>query len=122
VRLFISAIAVAATLLALPAASAGLPTTRNCDGHITSRDGAPAGVTIRRGKPTCTTARRVLRRYLHSDKPCEGSACVRKLLGWTCASASAEQYPRLASCKRAKSMIAAYAIADRARALHVRFV
>src|SRR6478735_257386 len=75
-------------------------------------DGDPVGVVIERGKPTCTTAKKVLRTYLRSHAPCTGSACVRDHFGWTCASAKAPDWPRLASCTKAKARIAANAPAD----------
>ena len=45
-------------------------------GFITDSQGAPAGVTIRRGTTICTTAKRVLRTYLHSDGPPKAPAAT----------------------------------------------
>jgi hypothetical protein len=75
-------------------------------------DGQPIGVVIERGKPKCPTAKKVLRIYLRSHARCDGSACVRKHFGWTCASAKAPDWPRLASCEQHESTIMAYAPAD----------
>src|SRR4051794_3554047 len=66
-------------------------------------DGQPVGVVIENGKPKCATAKTVLRTYFRSEAPCGGSACVRKHLGWTCATAKAPDWPRLATCSRGKS-------------------
>jgi hypothetical protein len=57
-------------------------------------------------------AKRVLHRYMNSTAACEGSACVRRHYGWTCASAKSYAWPRLASCTRGRSRIEARAIAD----------
>lgn len=65
-----------------------------------------------RGRTTCTTARRVLHRYLTSRAACTGSACVRFVAGWTCATAAPDAFPRLASCVRRGAVIAAYSAAD----------
>ena len=72
----------------------------------------PVGVVIERGGPSCATAKKVLRTYLRSHAPCTGSACVRKHCGWTCARVKAPDWPRLASCNKGKSRIAAEAPAD----------
>lgn len=63
------------------------------------------------GGAACTTARRVLRTYLTSTAPCSGSACVQSHLGWLCASATVDARPRLASCSRERTVIAAYSTA-----------
>src|SRR3954453_21339199 len=81
-------------------------------GSFRDADAGPVGVVIERGKPTCATAKKVLRTYLRSHAPCTGSACVRKHFGWTCASAKAPDWPRLASCTKGTSMIEAAAPAD----------
>jgi hypothetical protein len=47
-------------------------------------DGAPVHAKVIRGATTCARARAVLRRYLISNAPCSGSACVRFVRG--CAS------------------------------------
>jgi hypothetical protein len=81
-------------------------------GSFRRHEGQPIGVVLQKGTPSCATANKVLRRYLRSHAPCSGLACVRKHFGWTCASATAADWPRLASCNRGKSQIAAYAPAD----------
>jgi hypothetical protein len=108
----IIAILTAAFVLAAAAVADARPPARNCGGHITDAQGAPVGVTIRRGNSTCASAKRILRAYLHSTAPCEGSACRRKHHGWTCLTASPASYPRVASCSRRRRDIAAYAITD----------
>src|SRR4051812_8947016 len=82
------------------------PTTqvRNC-GSFRDQDDQPVGVVIERGKPTCATAKQVLRTYLRSDAPCEGSACARKHFGWRCLSAKAFAWPRLGSCSKGRSRV-----------------
>jgi|tagenome__1003787_1003787.scaffolds.fasta_scaffold19236735_1 hypothetical protein len=72
-------------------------------------DGQPVGVVIEKAKRTCATAKKVLRTYGRSEAACGGSACVRKQLGWTYESATAADWPRLASCNRGKNVVAAYA-------------
>src|SRR4051794_6878630 len=85
---------------------------RTC-GSFHDKDGQPVGVVIERGRPSCATARKVLRTYFRSDKPCEGSACARKHFGWKCLSAKgAFAWPRLGSCSKGKSRVAAFAPAD----------
>src|SRR4051794_11799615 len=106
--LALAAVAVAAS--ASPAA-AHPAAGRSC-GPFTDTDGARIGVMVLRGSTPCPTARRMLRWYFNSHAPCEGSACVRKHAGWTCATAAAYAFPRLASCTRGKARIAAYSTAD----------
>src|SRR4051794_16864475 len=65
-------------------------------GSFRDAEGTPVGVVIQRGHPTCATAKKVLRTYFRSHAPCDGSACVRKHFGWTCATATADAWPRLA--------------------------
>src|SRR3954470_24027975 len=83
---------------------------RTCESF--RHDGQQIGVVIERGKPKCTTAKKVLRAYLRSNAACGGSACVRRHLGWTCESAKAPDWPQLASCDEGRSRIAAYAPAE----------
>ena len=101
----------AAVLAVLTPPDTALAAERNCQGYIYT-DTAPAGVSIRRGTTSCRTAKRILRTYLTSDAHCEGSACVRRHHGWTCASAAWIARPRLASCSRGRRLIAAYAVYD----------
>jgi len=110
VRPIIAVLTVIALLAAASTADARA-LARNCNGYILA-PGDAAGVTIHRGAVPCRTAKRVLRTYLNSDARCEGSACVRKHSGWTCASACPAIYPKLASCNRGRTVIAAYAIND----------
>jgi hypothetical protein len=83
----IATILTAAALLTVPAYAAGKPAVHRSCGLITDSDGARIGVLVLRGRPSCTTAKRVLRAYFRSHAPCGGSACVRRHFGWTCASA-----------------------------------
>ena len=80
----IIAVLTAIALLATAAVADARPLARDCDGVIYSRDGAPIGVTIHRGAVTCANAKRILRAYLNSTRPCEGNGCVREHSGWTC--------------------------------------
>jgi hypothetical protein len=75
-------------------------------------DSAALHAKVIRGGVDCAIARRVLRRYLSSTGPCWGSACVRYDRGWTCASAGATAFPRLASCSKRRTVVAAYSTAD----------
>src|SRR5690348_911940 len=107
--LVVAAIAVAA----LSASPAGAhPAGRRSCGLFSDRDGARIGVMVLRGSTPCSTAKRTLRWYFNSPAPCDGSACVRVHGGWTCATAAAYAFPRLASCTRGKARIAAYSTAD----------
>lgn len=99
-------------MLAAAGVADARPLARTCNGVIHSRDGAPIGVTIRRGTIRCTKAKRILRAYLNSTRACEGNACVREHSGWTCVAASAAQLPRVATCTRGRSLIRAYGIYD----------
>jgi hypothetical protein len=94
-----------------PPASAHTAGDRSC-GVFVESSRAQVGAVIRRGTPTCATTRRVLRWYLDSDTPSSGSARVRIHARWTCASAAAYAFPRLASCNRGRTIIAAYSTAD----------
>lgn len=84
--------------------------SRSC-GVIRSH-GAQVHVRIQRGAVPCRRARRVLRAYLNSDRPCAGSSCVRIHRGFTCQAAPVFAFPRLASCWRGRQRIAAYSTAD----------
>src|SRR4051794_35084239 len=94
------------------ASAAHQPAKARACGSLRGPNGDPVGVVIERGKPTCATAKKVIRTYVRSHAPCGASACVREHFGWTCASAKAPDWPRLASCTKAKSRVAAYAPAD----------
>jgi hypothetical protein len=94
----------------VPSASAR-PASRSC-GLFHTRDGALVHAKVLRGPASCATTARVLRWYLDSHAPCSGSACVRGHHGWTCASAAAYAFPRLASCTHRTSWVAAYSTAD----------
>ncbi|HEY4281172.1 MAG TPA: hypothetical protein VGM91_23360 [Conexibacter sp.] len=102
---------VAAALASAAPAGAHPAANRPC-GRFTDRDGTRIGAVVMRGNVECATARRVLRAYLRSDAPCDGSACVRRHYAWTCATAISADWPRLASCTRGKTRIGAYAPAD----------
>jgi hypothetical protein len=95
---------------AVPSASAR-PASRSC-GLFRTHDGALVHAAVLRGAASCATDTRVLRWYLGSHAPCDGSACVRRHDGWTCASAAAYGTPRLAGCTRGTAYVAAYSTAD----------
>ena len=97
--------------LATTTASASPVASRSC-GLITDADGARIGIVVLRGSVPCATARKVIRAYLNSTAPCQGSSCVRRHHGWTCQTAAAHAFPRLASCERARKRIGAYSTAD----------
>lgn len=99
-----------AMLAIAPGCTDASPLARRCHGSITDAKGAAAGVEVLGRGTTCATAKRVLRRYLHSKPPCAGPACLRVISRWTCLAASAAAHPRLASCNRGKRMIVAHAI------------
>jgi hypothetical protein len=103
-----------AAAFALLAATLALPMPADAAGGCGNfrSDGAAVHAKVIRGRATCTTARRVLRRYLSSTAPCSGSACVRYDAGWVCATATTTAFPRLASCRRGATVIAAYSSAD----------
>ena len=90
-------------------ALAGASQGRGCGRVVT--DG-PFHVRVLTGKTSCATARRVLRQYDLSSDPCEGSGCARTRRGWICLTASDGMFPRLASCTKNRSTIAAYSYAD----------
>src|SRR4051794_24946162 len=99
-----------ALIFVLAAGLAGAhPTKPRVCGSFRAIDGDPVGVVVQRGVTKCATALKLIRTYLHSDAACEGSACVRKHSGWTCASAKAFDGPRLATCTKGRSSIEAYA-------------
>jgi hypothetical protein len=75
-------------------------------------DGVPVAAVVDRGSTTCKTAKRVLRAYLRSDAACEGSACVRRHLGWACLSAKPGDWPDVAGCTKGRSHIVASGPAD----------
>lgn len=101
----------AATILITAAAAAPAPAARSC-GTFTDHDGARLHAKVIKGKTTCKTAKRILRRYLNSNAPCTGSGCARDITGWRCSTAAAYAFPRLASCARNRTTIAAYSTAD----------
>jgi hypothetical protein len=101
-----------ATALAVAAPASAHPTAGRSCGLFTDRDGARIGAVVLHGGTTCSTTKRVLRAYIDSNAPCDGSACVRRHFGWTCAAAAAYAFPRLASCTRRTARIAAYSTAD----------
>jgi hypothetical protein len=92
--------------IAPPAARAG----QRCGFAFT--DVKPYGVFVARGDVRCEAARRALRTYFGSRRPCAGSSCLRRLDGWTCQTAAAFAYPRVASCQRRRALVQAIAIAD----------
>ncbi len=84
---------------------------RGC-GYASLADGARVHVKVLRGATSCRSARRVLRRYLDSIGPCQGSSCVRPHGRWTCHLAPIAAFPRLASCTSGRARVAAYSTAD----------
>ena len=107
--LFAGGVAVA---LLVPGAASARAVHRDCAGAISDRDGTPVGVTITGGTPSCATAKRVMRQYLHSLGSCQTAACTKTHAGWTCASAYAGEYPHLATCSHRRQTITATAIVD----------
>jgi hypothetical protein len=103
----LTALLVAAVLTGSPAPAEA--DVRSC-GMISS-NAAPVHVKAMHGA-RCADARRVLTEYLESDAPCTGSACAREIGGWKCAGAKWFSFPRLASCSRGPSRVAAYSTAD----------
>lgn len=90
--------------------AAARASSRGC-GNIRSA-GAPVHVRVLRGSTSCPQARLVLREYLRSRRPCKGSSCLRIHRGYRCQTAPAFAFPRIASCVRGRSRIAAYSTAD----------
>ena len=105
-RHLLAPLAVAGTLLALPA---GAHADRWC-GNVPS-GGTAIAIVVERGQVTCSTARKVLRAYDRSKRPCSGSACMRRHHGWWCSSVYAD-FPRLIGCDRGNRRIGAYSLAD----------
>ena len=101
-----------ATVLSLGGAgnATARASSRDC-GSIRSA-GAPVHVRVLRGSTSCPRARLVLGEYLRSGRRCEGSSCLRVHRGYTCQTAPTFAFPRLASCVRGRSRIAAYSTAD----------
>src|SRR3954468_4815847 len=67
---------------------------------IAFNDVRPYGVFVARGDVTCATARRALKTYFDSRRPCGGSSCLRVHGRWTCQTAASFALPRIASCRR----------------------
>lgn len=107
------AAAIAAACLISPALADAQPQrrARDCNGTVYSKT-EPTNVRVARGSTSCSTAKRILKSYFKSTAECEGSSCVRKHSGWTCQTASADAYPRVASCVRGRAVIEAWAIVD----------
>jgi hypothetical protein len=102
----------AAVALASAAPAAARPGADRSCGLYTDRYGYTVGMLVVRGPVSCTTTRRVLRRYLTSKAPCDGSACLRSHYGWTCVSAKSYDWPELVGCTRGRLRIEAHALAD----------
>lgn len=99
-----------AAVLITAAAAAPAPAARSCGTFAV--DGARLHAKVIKGPARCETAKRILRRYLTSNAPCSGSGCARRINGWRCSAAAAYAFPRLASCTRKHTRIAAYSTAD----------
>jgi hypothetical protein len=56
---------------------------RVCGSLRTKVDGTPVGVLVEHGATKCATAKKVLRAYLRTKAPSDGSPCVREHLGWS---------------------------------------
>ena len=107
----------ALTILALAAGAAGTSGAhpakpRVCGSLGMKVDGKQVGVVVEHGSTSCKTARKVLRAYLRSSKPCGGSACVREHFGFTCVSAKPGDWPDIAGCTKGRSRIVASGPAD----------
>src|SRR4051794_9707947 len=72
----------------------------------------PYGVFVARGDVSCATARRALKTYFGSRRPCGGSSCLRRHGPWTCQTAASFALPRIASCRRGLAVVQAIAILD----------
>src|SRR5690242_17186280 len=102
-------------ILALAAGAAGSSAAhpakdRSCS-LIRDSGGAQIGVVVQRGAVKCATAKKVVRAYERSTKPCNGSACVRSHHGFTCASAKPDDFPRLFSCTKGRRLVVAMSTA-----------
>lgn len=99
----LAAVATSALHSAEPAAASGC-------GTLADR-GARVHVRVLAGPVRCRAPRVPLRHYRHSNRPCAGSSCLRHGGRWTCQTAAVYAFPRLASCQRRSSRIAAYSTA-----------
>jgi hypothetical protein len=93
-RAFVISIIAAAALAAAGVKAEARPLAHDCAGFITDSPGAPSGVTIGRGRPSCRTAKSVLRRYLYSHAGCSGSGCYQRVRGWDCVAVPARRTTR----------------------------
>ena len=75
-------------------------------------DGAPVHAKVIRGATTCARARAVLRRYLISNAPCSGSACVRFVRGCASRHRRIRCLPAARELQPGTTVIAAYSTAD----------
>jgi hypothetical protein len=109
----IPAAAIAAAMLALPvtAQADAAPPARSCSGYVYSAT-EPTGIKVARGSATCSTAKRVFKAHFGSNADCEESSCVRRHFGWTCQTAAAHAYPRVATCTKRRTVIEAWAVVD----------
>jgi hypothetical protein len=85
---------------------------RVCGSLGIKSDGKPAAGVVELGATTCKTAKKILRAYLRSNKPCGGSACVREHFGFTCVSAKPGDRPDIPGCTKARNRIVASGPAD----------
>lgn len=111
-RITRTALLILALAAGVAGSSAAHPTKDRSCGLIRASDGAQIGVVVQRGAVKCATAKKVVRAYDRSKAPCEGSACVREHHGFTCASAKPDDFPRLFSCSKGRSLVAAMSTAD----------
>src|SRR4051794_8781052 len=111
-RIIRTAVLILALAAGVASSSAAHPAKERSCGLIRDSDGIQIGVVVQRGAVTCATAKKVVRAYDRSHAPCDGSACVRKHHGFTCASAKAADFPRLFSCSKGRSLLAAMSTAD----------
>ena len=77
-RITRTALAILALAAGVAGSSAAHPAKERSCGLIHDSDGIRIGVVVQRGAVQCSTAKKVLRAYDRSTKPCEASACVRK--------------------------------------------
>lgn len=99
--------AAVAALLLFPS-SAGA--SRGC-GWIVAANGGLVDVRVDRGHASCGTARSIIRRYLGEGDRCVGSACSRRVSGWTRLGVL-HGFPGLTTCRRAGARVVAYAVGD----------
>jgi hypothetical protein len=111
-RIARTALFVLALAAGVAGSSAAHPAKDRSCGEIRDSGGVRIGVVVQRGAVRCATAKKVVRAYDRSTKPCTGSACVRPHHGFACTSAKPDDFPRLFSCSKGRLLVAAMSTAD----------